>query len=229
MTNNPLETLLEIINHTFNKHPALMSHVRQPMTSEVDSDVLEWASRLYEAPSPKSVKQKVLLRNNLDNAVWIETGTFLGDTSEFLSNHARHVHTTEPESGLFRKARLRFEQNNKVTVHNEASETFLPRILPQLSGNVCIWLDGHYSGEGTFAGPNDTPLQDELRSISLNIDLFERVAILIDDIRLCGRKHVYGTYPSLGQLVSFAESLSLAWHIEHDIFVAKSQPKSLSI
>lgn len=96
-------------------------------------------------------------------------------------------------------------------------------LLPKLSGKINFFLDGHYSGGETFAGPNDCPLLDELNFISQNLPRFQAVTILIDDIRLCGKKHSYGLYPSLDNLVDFARSNNLDWHIEHDIFVAKTK------
>jgi hypothetical protein len=227
MPKDPLQTILEILNHAIKHHPALapqLARITQSINSDIsDPEILEWAQRSYAAPAPFSVKQQVFLRNNLTDATWIETGTLFGETSDFLSRHATHVHTTEPEPRLFEKAKKRFQQRHNVTVHNEISETFLPRILPMLSGNLCFWLDGHYSGGGTFAGPNDSPLREELGAIAENIGRFNSVAILIDDIRLCGMQHSYGTYPALSELVSFADRLDLIWYIEHDIFIAKSK------
>jgi hypothetical protein len=46
---------------------------------------------------------------------------------------------------------------------------------------------------------------------------------MIDDVRLFnGSVHVYGSYPTLDTLVDWARQHNLAWHIEHDIFVARS-------
>jgi hypothetical protein len=231
MQKDPLHTLLELMNHAVNQHPVLAPHLhrttQQSLGETINPDVFEWASRLYAAPAPHIVKRQVFLRNNFSNATWIETGTFYGDTADFLSRHAMHVHTTEPEPVLFERAKQRFEHHNNVTVYNEISENFLPALLPTLSGNLCLWLDGHYSAGETFAGPNDTPLREELSAIRENIKRYDNIAVLIDDIRFCGRNHVYGTYPSLSELVSFADSLGLAWYVEHDIFIAKSEPKPM--
>jgi len=103
------------------------------------------------------------------------------------------------------------------------SEEVLPKILSTLEGNVCFWLDGHYSGGNTFAGPSDTPLLFELEQISKFISDWDRVVIAIDDIRFCGKFHIYGKYPALNHLVDFARAHDLSWHIEHDIFVTKSR------
>ena len=35
-------------------------------------------------PAPHFVKQAVLSRNAIKNSVWVETGTYLGDTTKFL-------------------------------------------------------------------------------------------------------------------------------------------------
>jgi hypothetical protein len=227
MPKEPLQTILELINHAIHQHPNLATHAAKiAMSIHGDisnTELLEWSRRAYAAPAPYVVKKQVFLRNSFSDATWIETGTYYGDTSEFLSGHATFVHTTEPEPKLFQLAKERLKQHKNVQVHNEISETFLPRILPTLTGNVCLWLDGHYSAGETFAGPNDTPLREELEAIRENISRFDNIAVLIDDIRFCGRQHIYGSYPSLSELVAFSDGLGLHWYIEHDIFIAKSK------
>jgi hypothetical protein len=191
-------------------------------SKNLEQAVKDWANRGYAAPAPQCVKQAVLLRNNLDDSTWIETGTFLGDTTEFLSFSSSFVHTIEPAPELYAKAKQRFLEFQNVKVHNAISEIIFPQLLPTLSGNVCFWLDGHYSGGNTFAGPNDTPLLVELKCISENLHRFSNTVILIDDIRLCGKLHIYGAYPSLNELIDFANQNNLMWQIEHDILSLRS-------
>lgn len=226
MEKNPLRTILEIVNHIAAQHPSIkqeLSKIVEAKSFEFDHTFLDWKSRGYAAPAPQAVKSHVLLRNNLPNATWVETGTYLGDTCEFLSRIATRVYSTEPGPELYTKAKERFQQVAHVSIHNEISETFLPSLLPSLTGNVCFWLDGHYSAGVTFAGPNDTPLREELKAIELNLHHFENVSVLVDDIRYCGKLHQYGSYPSLGELVAFADTCALEWYIEHDIFIAKTK------
>jgi hypothetical protein len=123
----------------------------------------DWAEREYAAPSPHFVKQKVLLRNGLPDATWVETGTYLGDTTSILSTVAKMVYSIEPEPTLFSKAEQRFSNTSNVKIIKGLSEEVFPKLLPTISGNVCFWLDGHYSEGITFKGPQDTPIMDELR------------------------------------------------------------------
>src|ERR1700730_6629757 len=69
---------------------------------------MDWADRGFAAPSPHFVKQKVLLRNGLRDATWVETGTFMGDTTGVLSQVAKMVYSIEPEPTLFSKAEQKF-------------------------------------------------------------------------------------------------------------------------
>ena len=222
---NPSRTLLEIVNHIVIRHPDLLSSIGALIFSGQDERdrvaLMEWSERLYAPPAPQFIKQSVLLRNGINDSVWIETGTYLGDTTDFLARRSRHVYSIEPESALFEKARVRFESFPNVSILNDISENALPALLSSLNGNLCFWLDGHYSAGNTFAGPNDTPLRQELDCIAQNLHRFDGVVVLIDDIRLCGKKHIYGEYPTLDELVAFASSTGLAWHIESDIFVAR--------
>ena len=50
-----------------------------------------WFKRNFDSPSPEFVKHKVLKRFNLENSTWIETGTYYGDTTEFLSKFATKI------------------------------------------------------------------------------------------------------------------------------------------
>ena len=183
--------------------------------------LLDWEKRAYEAPSPPFIKRLVLKRFSTPNSVWVETGTFEGDTTAFLSRFAQRVYSIEPEPSLFKRALERFQGTDNVSVINGLSENILPSLLPQLSGDVCFWLDGHFSGGITHQGPADTPLLGELAAISANIRRFSRLAILVDDMR-CYSYKKEATYPSLSLIVDWATAQNLEWHIEHDILIISS-------
>ena len=184
----------------------------------------EWVQRQYAVPSPAHIKRAVLQRIGFADAVWVETGTFMGDTAALLAVNAKAVYTIEPERALYEKAAARFAGSAKVNPLHGLSEEVFPTLLPTLSGTVNFWLDGHYSGGITHQGPTDCPVREELQNIENNLGHFTKVAVLIDDVR-CFDPSIpeYADYPSLDYLVDWARKNQLVWHIEHDIFVAKSK------
>jgi len=48
----------------------------------------QWRQRGYAAPSPPHVKHALLLRVGMPEETWIETGTYLGDTTALLARRA---------------------------------------------------------------------------------------------------------------------------------------------
>ncbi len=167
-------------------------------------------------------REDVLTRNGLPDATWVETGTYLGDTTEFLSRTARMVYSIEPGGNLFAGALKRFKRHANIKIIHGLSEDVLPTLLPTLTGNVGFWLDGHYTDELTHKGPQDTPILDELNCIGDNISRFDHVVVMVDDVHLFnGQTHVYGPYPNINKLEEWAHAAKLNWHIEHDIFIAK--------
>jgi hypothetical protein len=185
----------------------------------------EWEERQFYAPSPHFIKQIVLLRNGLKDATWIETGTYTGSTTDIISKYAKMVISIEPEPELFRKAKNKFKKRKNVVLINDISENSFPKVLPSLNGNVCFWLDGHYSSGNTFKGPQDTPIIDELNYIQKYIPFYLKVVVMVDDVRCFNPLNPdYIAYPTTDFLVDWARKNTLFWHIEHDIFIARSYP-----
>lgn len=115
-------------------------------------DSLQWAERGYAAPSPHFIRRECLLRNGFPSATWVETGTFLGQTTQLLAKHATKVYSIEPEPKLFARAQKLFSSQKHVEILNGSSEDVFPVLLPNLRGDVNFWLDGHYSAGITFKG-----------------------------------------------------------------------------
>lgn len=162
------------------------------------------------------------MRNGITGGAWIETGTYIGDTTEVLSKFSKMVYSIEPSQELVDKAQIRFANTANVKILHGLSEKVLPPLLEsgELAGvDLNFWLDGHYSAGFTHQGPKDTPIVEELVAIEKNLPQFKKVAIFIDDIRcfLPGSE-----YPELNFLVEWANKNKLVWHIEYDIFVAKN-------
>lgn len=186
------------------------------------NSLMVWNGRAYAAPSPSFIKQKCLLRNGLPHAVWVETGTYLGFTTNYLKSIGSRVYTIEPQKEFYERAKHRFRSDDNVQVLLGTSEDILPVLLKEISGDINFWLDGHYSGGETFKAETDTPIIQELIAISSNLDHLGRVVIMIDDVR-CFNPTIpeFASYPPLDYLVDWAREHKFSWHIEHDIFVAK--------
>src|SRR6266852_4231166 len=183
----------------------------------------DWGDRKFAAPSPHFIKQKVLLRNGLRDATWVESGTFMGDTTSVLSRVAKMVYSIEPEPALFSKAEQKFRNTSNVKIIKGLSDDVFPKLLPTISGNVCFWLDGHYSAGITFKGPKDTPILDELAAVGRHIAQMNKIVVLVDDVRCFDPSNPeFSAYPPVDVLVDWAKEHNLTWHIERDIFIAKN-------
>ena len=175
-----------------------------------------WQKRNYLENAPQFIKEKVLEKYSIENANWVETGTYKGDTTYYLSKKYPHIYSVEPNVEFYKEALNIFKGLN-VTLFNDVSENVLPILLPTLKGNLNFWLDGHYSGGETFKGNKECPIKDELNSIEVNFDNFEKISIFIDDVRLFLSSA--NDYPSIDYLVDWSRRLNMKWKIVHDIFI----------
>jgi hypothetical protein len=183
-------------------------------------DILKWKTRKYSMPAPTFVKWAVLERYG-SNGTWIETGTFMGDTTIHLARSAQRVYTIEPQPQLALNARNRLRKFKNVTVLEGLSETIFPDLLDQVEGKISVWLDGHFSSGDTHQGPQDTPIREELNAIEARLEKFQEIAVFVDDFR-CFDPQIpeFNSYPEKAFLVNWAERCNLNWNIEHDIFIA---------
>jgi hypothetical protein len=182
----------------------------------------QWRRRLYDVPAPQKVKWAVLERHAIPGATWVETGTYKGDTTEFLAARAPMVYSVEPADALYQAVKMRFKNCRNVKLLHGPSETIFPSLVKQLRGDVCFWLDGHASGGDTFQGVSATPVMKELQEIEASLHSFSSIIVFVDDMR-CFDPAIpeYADYPSRAALVQWAERQGMKWHIEHDIFVAR--------
>jgi hypothetical protein len=181
---------------------------------------LKWRTLNYASPSPQHVKIRILKANSLKNATWVETGTYLGDTTSKLARIARKVISIEPQTALSTFASTRLNRYKNVEVINATSESCISKVLDGISGPTCFWLDGHYSGDVTFQGAEISPILAELSAIS-NFLSSHKAVIFIDDFRLFVNSTNTG-YPPHSNLVDWAVKNNLSWTVEQDIFIAKS-------
>ncbi|MDR3646004.1 MAG: hypothetical protein P4L22_00500 [Candidatus Babeliales bacterium] len=123
-----------------------------------------------------------MLKDLFNPDVFIETGTFMGSTTDTAARIFNTVHTIELDPGLYQEASRKFQNRSNISLYQGDSKSVLNNILPDLkSKKILIYLDAHWSGSGTACGDETTPILGELLTIkNCNIS---NIVIVIDDIR----------------------------------------------
>jgi hypothetical protein len=191
-----------------------------PYTEKME--FVSWWHRNFESPAPHYIKMRILdSAVNVD--VWIETGTFMGRTTDFLRKNGSLVISIEPNEKLAAGATQLFEPYPNVRIVKGLSENELEKVLFDIrpkGGHVAFWLDGHFSGGTTYLGPTETPIEKELEIIARNLHHFNVVSVFIDDFRCFANRET--DYPSTEVLSSWAKKNDMSWSVQHDIFIARN-------
>lgn len=159
-----------------------------------------WRAEGWTAPVPYFVRRAMLVSEAkaMGAGTFVETGTFLGDTTLSLAPKFQQVHTIEVEPTLAALARDRFAGNTKITVHHGDSAALLPGLCKGLTSSCLFYLDGHYSGGYTGKGEKECPAIEELAAIFDNTT--QPFRIVIDDARLFGSDPYY---PPIEDVISY--------------------------
>jgi hypothetical protein len=185
----------------------------------------KWFRAKFRGPAPHYVKMNFLsLAKGVD--VWIETGTYLGQTARRLSMMGGRVISIEPSLELSKNARDRLSTFNNIDIVNALSEDVLEETLSSFEtskeNHIAFWLDGHFSEGNTFQGPVETPIESELEIISSHLTKFIGVWVFVDDFRCFVNAET--DYPAPSVLVDWAKRNNLNWTVENDIFLATNSP-----
>ena len=90
--------------------------------------------------------------------IFVETGTYLGETTNTAKDIFQQVHTIEIKKEFFENARAKFSQCLNVLCHLGDSSILLENICKTLNKPTCFWLDGHWSAGNTGKGLKSVPL-----------------------------------------------------------------------
>lgn len=96
----------------------------------------------------------------------VETGTFLGDTSYFLSRRGLDVYTIELEPRLAQIAKKRFSKTENVHCFEGDSSSILPSILAKLNVPAVFWIDAHSSAGFTADSDMNHTLSGEIEALT---------------------------------------------------------------
>jgi hypothetical protein len=159
------------------------------LTKAVAQDVAAPQDRLGFSGPFNGQRQRQLLFNRLDAAlsfdVFVETGAYLGTTTEMLAGLGRPVYSCEPYRELYLRSLVRLCSHPSVFLYNMESRTFLLEIFhtqPRWKMPF-FYLDAHWA--------NDWPLPDEIGLIAENLSNF---VIFVDDFQHPDPEYGYDSY-----------------------------------
>jgi len=172
------------------------------------------AARGHVRPMPEQMKRLTLRHYARRHGLrtFVETGTFRGETIEFLLPEMDEIHSVELSDELHAAAVEKFKDRPQVHLHQGDSGTVLPGIVEDLESPALLWLDAHYSAKITAHGPEETPVLAELRAVFGRSKA--RHVILIDDAREFEDK---STYPALDEVRKIAGANGYDYECRFDL------------
>jgi hypothetical protein len=169
-----------------------------------------WILSPDDRPAPGVYKRAVIRRyaRKHRTPTFVETGTLYGGTLHAVRGSFAELYSIEIDQSLAVAAQRRFDHDPGVSVILGDSADQIPELIKRLDSPTLFWLDGHYSGEGTGRGDEDSPLVAEVTSILRDA---AACVVLVDDARFLGTGNGYPSFDELAQIVA---SLRPAAHIE---------------
>lgn len=123
----------------------------------------------------------LFLQRTFNLNVFIETGTFKGDTSCWAADHFNKVLTIELSKELFDEAADKYRHLQNIHFKYGNSPEELVKIIKDIDESAVFWLDAHHCSLNTAGKGSPVPILEEINAIgSSTYDQF----ILIDDARL---------------------------------------------
>jgi hypothetical protein len=192
------------------------------LSRRIKPETLIWAKAGFAVPVPSHIKIKTLLRHSIPNSDWIETGTYLAETTISLArkNQKNIIYTIEPAESIYNYVKSRYSRFSNIKFLKGSSEDIFEETLENTEGSVNLWLDGHYSGDVTFKGELESPIICELNVLAVHAHRFTSLCVFVDDFRLFGSA---SGYPPKNYLVEWSQIHNFSWLVENDIFVARKR------
>ena len=160
---------------------------------------------------------------NYNYRIFIETGTYLGNTSKYLANYFKKILTVELDKDLFLKSQDNLKKYTNIECYNNDSENFLKEIILNINEEAIFFLDAHYSGPGTSNLKGITPCVNELKEISKGS--IKSHVIIIDDI---SDFSVSDNKQRLSEIISLIENISpnYKFYFDYDMMFALPNEKN---
>jgi hypothetical protein len=179
----------------------------------------------WSAPLPPLLKRSFLrgIARDEKARVFVETGTYLGDTTWWFRDDFDRLYTIEVDPFLYDQAKSRFARIPRIEALLGDSSNVLVGVVPTIESKALYWLDGHYSAGITGSGESHCPIMSELDAI------YERArapfVIVIDDARCFGHDPAYPSASAVRECIASLSEGRDAVTIENDMIIVR-QPSN---
>lgn len=127
------------------------------------------------------------------NDVFVETGTFQGDTIDILLQSDgfkdSQIYSLELSDVFYERCKAKYANHDNVTIVHANSKYELFSVIKNINTPITFWLDSHWSGTPDVGCDPDTicPILYELKQIKQHH--IKTHTIMVDDIRLMNGEH----------------------------------------
>jgi len=123
------------------------------------------------------------------NDIFIETGTYKGETLDIVLNMYKEIHSIELSDTFYNNCKTKYMQCPKIHLHKGNSKYDLYNIIEYINTPITFWLDSHWSNVDNVGCDAEThcPILYELEQIQRHS--IKNHTIMIDDIRLMDNDH----------------------------------------
>jgi hypothetical protein len=172
----------------------------------------------FDVRNPHSfskVRQIKALARRTNSRVFVEAGTFLGNTAMRCSSAFEKVITIELDAKLFQQAKNYLSRRANVLCLEGDALKILPTVLEKSDvADALIFLDGHFSGGVTAHGDLAEPACEEIALLARYKSKIN--AIVVDDFRCFGRDKGWPKKSLLLEAVenSFGDEFDFTIHMD---------------
>lgn len=167
-------------------------------------------------------KLVLLLKDNFSTNVFVETGTFKGETTIWAAGIFNEVYTIENSKELFDSATRSLSAYRNIHSLYGNSALQLNHVVSEIKQRAIFWLDAHWCGGNTYGNDDPCPLLDEIRIIKQSS--YNHI-IMIDDARFFlkppPRPQNSDLWPGLKEIIDLLnKDTSYFTFVSEDVIVA---------
>jgi len=152
--------------------------------------------------------------------LFIETGTFYGETTKWAAEIFKNVKTIEFSENIYLNTKSIYSYLSNVEFIYGDSRKELNKIIEKFHEPAIFWLDAHWCNLGTYGENDQCPLLEELDIICSN--RLDNI-VLIDDARLFlsppPLPHSTKYYPSISEIIYKFSHLTYYILIYEDVII----------